>query len=660
MLQALRDKSSGWIATIILGLLTIPFAFFGMEQYLFQRNETFVAKIQAPPVWWPSAPDVWLVRKAVWQSDEISTDEFRNVFERVRQNQRASAGENFDVREFESVDNKRRVLEAMVDERVMQLSTQRAGITIGDVQLRKAIEARPEFQVDGKFDLQRYRLMLAGGTSPMSPAQFDQQMRDELSKDTLAQRLQQSAFVTDSEGKRLITLLSETRDVSYAVLPPPAADAAPVGAADIAAYYKANTEDFRTPEMVTIEYVEVDASKVATTEVADEAALRTQFQQEKARFMEPEQRLTSHILVKLEAGANAAAQKAAEAKALALAKRAQAPGADFAAIAREASEDEGSKAGGGDLGWIPRNGQMVKAFEDGVFATAPGTVSAPVKSDFGWHIIQVREAKAGREMSFEQARPELERTHAEGARERVYNELNGQLVDEVLRSPSSLAPAARSANLQVQKIGPFARGQGTGIAANPAVMRAAFSDNLIESRLASDPIEIAPNHSVLIRVVERSPERVQPLDKVAPQVVAAVRAERVRKAADAEAAAVLARLKKGETLQAIADQKKWLVANVPGVPRNAPAPAPEATQAYFLVPAPAAGKRSPGSATLANGQRVVFEVSKVGHGDETEVTAEMRTGFLRNLAPRIGEQDALSVGKAQRKRMKVQFAEERL
>lgn len=659
MLQALRDKSSGWIATIILGMLMIPFAFFGLDQYIFQRNDTFVAKIEAPPAWWSSAPDWWLVRKALWQKEEISADQFRTKFEGERQQQRQIAGENFDVREFESLDNKRRILESLIDESVMRMATERDGIAIGDAQVRDTIESIPEFQIDGKFDLQRYRLSLASGVPARTPAEFDQQVRDTLKQQLLASRLRNSAFVTNTEGQRLISLLSETRDVSYAVLPVPV-DTAPVAATEIASWYKAHPDDFRSPETVTIEYVDIDAAAIAAPVAADENALKTQYEQDKARFTEPEQRLTSHILVKVEAGADAAAQKAAEAKAKALAVQAKAAGADFAALARQNSEDGGSKDGGGDLGWIAHNGQMAKAFEDAVFATPVGTISGPTKSEFGWHIIQVREIKAGREMPFEQARPELERMLAETARERAYNELSGKLVDEVLKSPASLAPAARSANLPVQKLGPFARGQGTGIATNPAVLRAAFSEALIESRMVSDAIEVAPNHSVLIRVVEHTPERVQPLDKVGPQVVAAVRADRARKAAEAEAEAALARIKKGESLATVAAAKQWVVANVPAVPRNAPVPDAVAAEAYFLVPPPAAGKTSPGKVRGQNGQMIVFEVTRIGQGSAEEVTPEMRAGFLRELAPRIGEQDVLAVRKAERRRMKVEIAEDRL
>lgn len=660
MLQALREKSSGWIATVILGLLIIPFAFFGVEQVFSQRSETFAAKIEAPPTWWRTAPDWWVVRKAFWQKEEISVDEFRSAFERVRQSQRASAGENFDVSEFESIDNKRRILELLVDERVMRMSTDREGFAIGDAQVRQTIESIPDFQVDGKFNLQRYRLMLASRAPPMTASQFDEQIREDLKQQMLTRQLQGSAFVTNVEGQRLIALLGEKRDVSYAVLPAPPADTAPVAAAEIASWYKAHPEDFRSPEMVTIEYVDIDGAALPLPAAIDEDSLKAQYLQDKARFVEPEQRLTSHILVKVDAAADAAARKAAEAKAQDLFNKAKAAGADFAALARQYSEDEGSKEGGGDLGWIAKNGQMVKLFEDAVFATAAGTISGPTKTDFGWHIIQVREMKPGHEKPFDEARPELELMLAETARERAFNDLTGMLVDEVMKSPSTLAPAASAAKLPVQKLGPFARGQGTGIAANSAVLRAAFSDELKQNRQVSDLIEIAPNHSVLIRVVEHTPDRVQPLDKVGLQVVAAVRADRARKAIETEGEVVLARLKKGESLATIANEKKWIVTNMPGIPRGAPTPTSDANEAYFQVSAPAAGKRSPGKILSQDGQMIIFEVTKVAQGDNSEITPEIRANFLRELAPRIGEQDALSVGKAERKRMKVQFAEDRL
>ncbi|MCC7247410.1 MAG: peptidylprolyl isomerase [Lysobacter sp.] len=659
MLQALRDKSSGWIATVVLGLLIVPFAFFGMEQYLFQRNDTFAAKIEAPPAWWRSAPDWWIVRKIFWSAEEIAADDFRRSFEQARQQQRQAQGEAFDSRRFETMEKKREVLDSLIDQTVMRIATENAGFAIGDEQVKDYIASIPMFQVDGKFNVQRYRLALSSMNPARTSKQFEEEIRQSLQQSLIAARLSGSAFLTKSETLRLIALLRETRDVSFLTLSAPAADNTPVPAAEIAAWYKAHQNDFRSPEQVTLEYVEIDGSALPMPDISDEEELRTRFEQEKARFVEPEQRMTSHILVAVDAGADAAKQKAAETRAQSLLQQAKG-GADFATLARQNSDDAGSKTTGGDLGWIAQNGQMVKPFEDAVFATPAGTISGPVKTDFGYHIVQVREIKSGKAMSFEEALPELERLVLESGRERAFNDLTNKVVDEVLKSPTSLAPAAKAANLTVQRIGPFARGRGTGIASNPAVMRAAFSESAKQDRMVSDPIEIDGSRSVLIRVVEHQPEAVQPLTKVGPQVVAAVREDRAKKAAKAQADAVLARLNKGETLLAVSENLKLPMANVPSVPRGAPMPTAEAVEAYFEAQAPKADKPSYGTVEVGPAQYVVFAVTKISSGDAAEVTDEERKGFVQQLAPRLGDVDTKAIVDAARKKMKIDIAEDRL
>ena len=154
MLQKLRDKTTGWIATVILGLLIIPFAFFGMESYLSQRTETWVAKVEAPPAWWQAAPSWWPV-SMLWQREEVGVEAFRERYERARQQQRQQQGENFDVRAFESVENKREILDGLIDERVLRLASARAGIAVTDSLVRDSFEGIEAFQVGGKFNPER-------------------------------------------------------------------------------------------------------------------------------------------------------------------------------------------------------------------------------------------------------------------------------------------------------------------------------------------------------------------------------------------------------------------------------------------------------------------------------------------------------------------------
>ncbi|WP_226469870.1 SurA N-terminal domain-containing protein [Luteimonas panaciterrae] len=663
MLQKLRDKTSGWFATVVLALLTVPFAFFGMEQYLFARNVTFAAKIEAPPQWWPSAPQWWPVTM-LWQREEIDANDFKNAFEQARQQQRQVMGEQFDPQEFETMENKRKTLDRLIDEKVLAMAAGRAGIAVGDAQVRDAIQAIPAFQVDGKFDAQRYQLALSAQSPPMTPQTFQQRIRDSLQQSLVPTQLAQSAFVTAAETERLLKLLGQKRDVSFVIVPPAAEDTAPVSDADAQKWFQDHQAEYRAPETVTIEYVDVDGSTLpAATAAMSESDLRKRYDEEikAGRFVEPEQRLTSHILVQVPAGADAKTQKAAEDKAKKLDAEARQPGADFAALARANSDDAGSKASGGDLGWVTK-GNMVAPFENALFAMKAGEISQPVKSEFGWHIIQLREVKTGQQTPFEVARAQLEKESGESERERAFNDLTTKFYDQVLKNPTALAPAAASSNLPVQKLGPITKdaANGQGIAANPAVLRAAFSDSLIQDGTVSDPIEIGPNHNVFLRVTEHSPERAQTLAQVKDKVIAAIRADRRHKAAEAQADAMVAKLKAGESLATIAAAQKLAVQDVPGLPRTAPVPDPAATKAYFEAPAPAAGKVSPGKASLPDGSIVVFAVTKVTPGDPKEAGEPERMQLRQQFGQLIGTEDATSLVEALRKRMKITVAEERL
>lgn len=658
MLQAIRDKSSGWIATIILGLLVVPFAFFGMEQYLFQSSQTYAAKIEAPPTWWRTAPDWWIVRRLVWQTEEIDANEFREAFERERQVRREREGEAFDPRRFETLETKREILDRLIDSRLSRLVAERAGLAVGDARLRDAIRQEPSFQVDGQFNAERYQQLLATAQPPMSPTEYQTRLREDLQRTLLAERLRASAFITPSERTRLFSTLLQKRDVSFAVLPAPVVGNEPVTPAEIAEWYRTHQDDFRAPEQVTLEYIVVDGDALEVP-AATENDLLARYEQEKGRFVDPEQRLTSHILVRADADADEAALNAARTKAEEILAKAKAPAADFAALAREFSDDTGSKINGGDLGPV-RKGAMVKPFEDAVFSMQAGEIRGPVKSEFGFHIIQVREIQPSREIPFAQARGEVERLVSEAARERVYNDLLGKVNDAALASSSSLAAAAEAGGIQIQRVGPFARGQGEGIAGEAAVQRFAFTDEAKRDGLVSDPIELGPNRSVLVRVVAHEAERVRPLQEVGVQVANAVRLDRAKKATQAEADAILARARGGEDLQAIAAEKSLIATAIPGLSRGFAVPDQKAAEAYFKVPAPPAGGASYGSETLDDGRIVVFAVTGVTSGDPDEVPQEQRDQQAEAVASFIADQAFKDLIARQRAKMKIDIAEQRL
>ncbi|KAF1721365.1 peptidyl-prolyl cis-trans isomerase [Pseudoxanthomonas wuyuanensis] len=657
MLQKLRDKTTGWIATLILGLLIVPFAFVGVNEYMGGGAANDVATVEAPPSWWQSAP-AWWPLSMLWQSKEVTLDEFRTEFEQVRAQERQRLGESFDPREFESKENKLKVLQQLIDRKVLSLASERAGIVIGNAAVAKAIAAEPAFQVDGKFNAERYQLLLSSQVPALTPLKFEEQQREQLKMLVIPQGISESDFVTASELDRLLKLLGETRDVTMAILPPAEADTAPVSDADIKAWYDSHGNDFRQPESVALEYVEINAANLPAA-APDEAALRKRYEDEKARFVAPEERLAAHILIAAPADADAATLKAAEEKAAALAQQARS-GADFAALARANSEDPGSKDAGGELPWVARDGSMVKPFEDALFSMQAGEISAPVKTDYGYHVLKLNDIRGGGGRSFEEVRDELASEQAASESERAYNDVAGRLVNEVLKNPTELAPAAKAMDLPVQQLGPFPRNAPTGIALNPAVLRAAFSDTLVQDGTVSDPIELAPNHSVVIRVTQHTPEQAQPLEKVRDAVIAAVRADRQRKAAEAAADAVIARVQKGEKLPDIASSEKLQSGELPGLQRGMPMPSPEANEAIFAAQPPAEGKPSVGKVELGNGTYAVFVVDKVNQADPKEVPAEQRTMLQQQLTQLSGVGATQAYIDAMRKRFKVKVMEERL
>jgi len=656
MLQALREKTSGWIAVAIVAVLAVPFAFFGMEQYLFQGASREVAKVEAPPRWWASAPDWGLLRRLVWVSEEIGSEEFRTAFENERRRRREAQGEQFDARAFENPVAKREVLDALIDRAVMRLTARQAGIAVGDGQLRRAIEGMEAFQVDGRFDPQRYQLLLAAQNPPLSPQAFQESMREDLQQAVIPVQVASSAFVSEPQLQRILRLVEQTRDVRFAVLPAAEEDTTEISEQDIAQWHQNHLHRYRAPESVSLDYVEIDGSRLPPPGEPDEGSLQQRYEREKSRFTEPEKRLASHILI-VANGADVSAQTAAQEQAAALAEAAR-NGAEFATLAREHSDDPGSQSAGGDLGWVER-GMMTGPFEDALFALREGEISAPVKTDFGWHVLYLRELKPGAEVPFDAVRETLAAEEREAMRERQFSDLSGQVVDEVYRNPTSLEAAAALAGKAIERVGPVVRGERSGFAALPEIQRAAFSESLIQDGTVSDPIELGPQHLALIRVVEHTPERALTVEEAREQVIADLRHDRSTRKARERADALLARLQEGTDLKALAAEAKVQLQTRQGLsPRVA---AQSGADIFFSTPAPVeGGAASVGKILLPDNSLLLFVVDKVSPGDAGAVAELSQAELRRQLAALYGEEDALTLLKMRRGEMKISVFEERL
>jgi len=656
MLQKIRDASTTWLAGIILGPLIILFGLWGIQNSFQSSSENYAARI--------TLKSGWLGTGFGAKYKEISAQEFKNAWDRERMVQKQQLGPKFDAAAFETKERKRDVLDRLIRSELLNAAAVRDGISVSAQQLRDAIASEPAFQVGGKFDADRYRQTLLNLDPPMTPEMFQVRMRDQLLEQALAYEITASGIAADKDIDDAIRLSGQKRDLRYVEIPAPADGPAPTDA-ELQAWYKAHAADYRTQEQVSLEYLELDGTTLPVPDKVDEAQLKALYEQQKNRYVEPEQRIASHILINVPANATAAQEKAAQAKAAALAAQARAPGADFAALARANSQDEGSKNLGGDLGPLTQASIEQKAFANALFALKPGQVSDPVRSNEGWHVILLREIKPGNQIPFETVRAQLEHEQLKDAREKAFSDRASRLDDLVLKDPTSLNSAARELGMTVQKTPLFTRAGGTGIAADPAVVKAAFSQAVLENGDNSDEIDLDKKdhlHVVVVRVAQHLPVKTMPLSEVRARVIADVMADRRKKASKAAAEALLARAAKGETLDAIAASIGATVQVSSGTPRNLTVPSADLVAAGFRLPHPVAGKPSKiAMAAEAADRYALVEVTKVVDGNPAEIDLATRKSLRQRIAQQgRGSLDARVFVDALRKEFPVQVAEDRL
>jgi peptidyl-prolyl cis-trans isomerase D len=521
--------------------------------------------------------------------------------------------------------------------------------------MRDEIMGIPAFQVDGKFSPDQYRMLLAAQRK--SPEEFEQSVSQDIALRQLTGQVALSSLVTDSDVNAYLRLRDQTRDFWFVKLPKPDAGT-PIAEADIAAYYKAHGSDFMTPEEVSLDYVELDAAKMQGDVKPDDAALKQMYDTQKSKFVSAEQREASHILIAVGKNADAAAQKAALAKAEAIEKELKA-GKDFATLAKADSDDLGSKAQGGDLGWLEK-GVTDPAFEAALFSMKKGDVSDPVKSEDGYHIIWLRDVHAQAVRSFDEVKAELAKKYVDEQREHQYSDISGKLTDAIYQDPTSLAPAAKALGLTVQKTALFSRTGGTGIAANPAVVKAAFSNNVLAEGNTSDPIELGTDHIVVVRVDQHVKPEPKPLDAVREQIRATLVQQQIAKAAKERADTLLARLQKGEALDKVAAEIKLAPVEEKGIGRNAANLEKPLIDAVFALPLPAPGKSEPGMVALHDDVYALFQLDAVKDGDPSKLDPRTREAALNQLRQGLGYEAVSGFIDSLRKAAKIEIAENRL
>lgn len=591
------------ITQIFLAVITLPFAFWGVESYV--RNVD-------------SGNEVATVGKG-----KISQQEFQAAMREQQERARQQLGGNVDMALFDSPQMRRVILDTLITQRLLAEEARAARMAVGDQQLAQFIASVPSLQENGKFSKERYEAVVAN--QGMSKEMFEAKLRQDMAMQQLTLPVGEASITGQAAPARWLASQLEQREVSEAALFPELyAKQVKLEADAVQKYYDGNRKQFEQPEQVRAEFVVLARDALVAQAVPAEEAVKAAYKANEARYKSPESRRASHILIK--AGSEAEAKAAKERAEALLAQVKKAP-ADFAKLAKQHSQDPGSAAKGGDLDWFTR-GAMVKVFEEAVFGMKEGEISDLVRSDFGFHIIRVTGVRPERARPFDEVRAEIAAELKREAGARKYSEAAEAFGNTVYEQSDSLKPAAEKWKLDVRQTAWLARGAKLAPPFDNAKLAAAlFADDALKNKRNTEAVEVAPGVLVSARVLEHKPAAVQALEAVKAEVEKLLVREEAAKLAIKDGEAKLARLQKGEPVEL-----KWPSAQAirRGEPQGL---APDSVRAIFGADAarlPAyVGAAHPGKGYA------LYRISAVKTGvadQDAQRAASLRQAYARAVA----------------------------
>ena len=620
MFDAVRNNKR--IVQIFLGLIALPFAFFGVDSYV--RNAGV-------------GSDVASVGKT-----KITVQEFEQALRDRQDQMRQSLGAAFQPEMMNSPTVRRTVLNSLIDQRLLLIEAEKSNLQVGNAALTEVIARIPAFQEDGKFSLSRYEAVLR--SQGRSQPQFEANLRQDLTLQQLFGVVGEAALVGHVQAEALLRIQTEERRFSdLFFLPEQYAGKVKLDAEAVKTFYDENPAQFQVPEQVKAEYVVLSLDSLLAQATVGEEEIKGWYEAHKDRYQQAEERRASHILITAEKDDEKAKAKAEEV----LVEVRKAP-AKFAELARKYSQDPGSAQNGGDLGFFGR-GMMVKAFEDTVFNLKDGETSGVVKSDFGYHIIRITGVKPGKQRALAEVRSEIEGELKRQAAMRKFAEAAESFNNTVYEQSDSLQPVAEKFKLKLQKsdwlnkepeasqLAPL------GPLANPKILKGLFSDDAIKQRRNTEAVEVAPNTLLAARVMEHHPAQLRPFAEVKGEVEKLLKAREATRLAREAGEARLAELREGK------DKLSW--SPVRSVTRlQAGQLPPQAIQALFktnVETLPAYAAADLGAAY------VIFKIVKVERPEK--IDQAMLKSLQEQFAGIVGQEDMSAYLAALRQRHKVEI-----
>ncbi|MGZ8136966.1 MAG: SurA N-terminal domain-containing protein [Methylococcaceae bacterium] len=598
MLTKIREKSQGAFAWGILIIICVPFAFWGINNYLDNGKEAPVASVGD---------------KDFYQRD------VNKAYEQYSQNLK---GLGIDEKTLKS-----QALQKLIKDEVLLQYVQAQGLTITDDTVREFTKSLEYFQTDGKFDEKKYKSLLS--SQRMSSNEFISRVRNALVMEQFQHSIVDSSFATQHDVESFFKIQNQQRDVDYLTVALQKVPAQPTEE-EISAYYQQHQDVYKTPEQMSVEYIELSLTEMAKKVAVTDEKVKAFYEEQKEQYSTPERRKISHILF-------AVNDKTDEKTALEKAQKAKQElgNKDFAALVGELSDDKSSAKKGGDLGLFS-SGIMEQAFDAAAGSLKLGEVSNPVKTAFGYHLIKVTELVPGTVKPFDAVKGEVTKAYQKAQAETAFYESGEKLAEMSYENPDNLQTVAVALNIPVNKSGLFTRDKGDGIAAEEKIRSAAFSEDVLQGN-NSAPIELAADHLVVLRVLEHKAAAPRELSAVRQEIVDVLLKDKAEMLTIDKARQIKTRLQAGESIQAIAAEHKLEIKKAKGLTRSqSELPGPLA-DAIFKAAKPVGGKPSVFIAPLPSGEQIVVSLSKVTEGVMSESDKQKLGLARRNIANAFGQ-----------------------
>lgn len=538
------------LAQLILGLVTLPFVFFGTYQYFTGGG---------------GQGEVATVGK-----NKISQAEFDDALRDQQQRMRQALGNNFDAAMLDTPEMRYALLDQLVNQRLLENEARAGRFRVTDAQLAQFIAGLPPFQENGKFSADRYREVLA--SQNMSPLSFEQRVRADLILSPLQDPIVNGSIAAKSSVQRYLSLLEQKREVAIAsIAAAPFEKSIKVTDDEVKAYYDKNPKAFETPEMAKVDYLLLTQDAIAAQVKVDPAEVKQAYEANAKQYTTNEERRASHILVAVKKDASEAEKAKAKEKATELAAKARANPDSFADLAKANSQDPGSASQGGDLGSFSR-GAMVKPFEDAVFSAKVGDIVGPVQTDFGYHVIKVTGITPAHVQSFDEVKGRIEAELKRQKAAQKFASAAEQFQNLVYEQADSLAGAAKALDLKVETTPLVTRDKMQSLAMGSAkFVQALFSPESIQSKRNTEAIEVGPNALMAGRIVEYKPAAPKPFADVKDEIRQQLTRERASEMASKTGREKLALLATGKDAGVTFDKPVTLTRNQvqPGVTPDA-------------------------------------------------------------------------------------------